>query len=68
MVDPKKIIEVTAAAMELSADTPELKESGENISKSALTLTKAINNCLLPIAAVNYAFDKGRGYFDTAIA
>ncbi|MBL4750714.1 MAG: DUF4393 domain-containing protein [Amylibacter sp.] len=60
----KKIIDVAATVMNMSADTPELKEAGENVSQTALTISKAINNCLLPIAVVNFAFDKGRKYFE----
>lgn len=46
-----------------AGDTPEAKEAGSNLGKAAVTVTSAINNCLLPIAAVNYAFDRAKNYF-----
>lgn len=46
-----------------AGDNPNVKESGQNLGQTALTITKAINNVLLPIAAVNFAFDKARVYF-----
>lgn len=46
-----------------AGDNPKVKESGQNLGQTALTITKAINNVLLPIAAVNFAFDKARIYF-----
>lgn len=46
-----------------AGDSAEAKEAGVQIGKVAVTLTKALNNCLLPIAAVNYAFDRAKGYF-----
>lgn len=36
-----------------AGDSAEAKEAGVQIGKVAVTLTKALNNCLLPIAAVN---------------
>lgn len=44
-------------------DDPNVRESGSNLGKSALTITGAINNALLPLAAVNFAFDRARKYF-----
>ena len=33
------------------------------MGKTAVTLTAAINNCLLPIAAINFSIEKARDYF-----
>ena len=55
-----------AIATELlrSAGTnPNVQAAAGEIGKTVLTLTKTINNALLPIAAVNFAFDKARAYF-----
>jgi Abortive infection alpha len=49
--------------VDLAANQPEFKEAGTNLAKSAKTVTALIDNCLLPIAAVNFAFDKGKQYF-----
>ncbi|MFG0396392.1 DUF4393 domain-containing protein [Pseudomonas sp. zbq_4] len=46
-----------------AGDTPEAKKAAQNIGRAAVTLTAAINNCLLPIAAVNFGFEKAKQYF-----
>lgn len=46
-----------------AGDNPNVKEAGNNLGQTALTITKTINNALLPLAAVNFAFDKARIYF-----
>jgi len=46
-----------------AGDNPNVKEAGQNLGQTALTITKTINNALLPLAAVNFAFDKARVYF-----
>ena len=61
--DIKKAAEIASAV----AKTVETTESGnqvkEELGKTALLVTKLVNNALLPIAAVNFAFDKARDYF-----
>lgn len=47
-----------------AGDSPHAKEAANNIGQTAVTLTKTINNVLLPLAAVNFAFDKARAYFN----
>lgn len=65
--DPAQQAQNAASAMktivDLAADHPEFKQAGTNLAKSARTITALIDNCLLPIAAVNYAFEKGKTYF-----
>lgn len=46
-----------------AGDNPSVKEAGQNLGQTALTITKTINNVMLPLAAVNFAFDKARVYF-----
>ena len=46
-----------------AGDNPNMKEAGQNLGKTALTITKTINNVMLPLAAVNFAFEKARVYF-----
>ena len=61
----------TAAITEIiktTADTPEAKEAAKNLGQTAITITKAVNNCLLPIAAMNYGFEKVRIYFANKFA
>ncbi len=53
------VIEVIKAA----GDSPLVKEAGSNLGQTAVTLTRMINNVLVPLAAINWAFDKARTYF-----
>lgn len=46
-----------------AGESPNVKEAGQNLGQTALTITKTINNVMLPLAAVNFAFDKARVYF-----
>lgn len=41
-------------------------EAARNIGKSAVIITDAINNILLPIAIANSAFSKAKQYFETS--
>lgn len=50
--------------LKAAGDNPNVKEAASNLGQSAVTLTKTINNALLPLAAVNFAFDKARAYFN----
>lgn len=56
-------IALVGEIIKAAGDNPNVQESGQNLGKTALTITKAINNFLLPIAAVNFAFDKAHIYF-----
>lgn len=56
-------IALVGEILKAAGDNPNVKESGKNLGQTALTITKTINNALLPLAAVNFAFDKAREYF-----
>jgi len=60
----KKALDAATALTEAVAKTSGGKDAQDELGKSAHTLTKFINNTLLPIAAVNFAFDKARKYFN----
>lgn len=49
--------------IKVAGDNPDIKQAGSNLGKAALTITATINNALLPLAAVNFAFEKARTYF-----
>ena len=51
--------------IKIAGNSEEANQAGKEIGKAAVTISKAINNCLLPLAAINYAFDKARLYFDS---
>lgn len=61
-------ITLVSEIMKAAGDNPNVKEAGSNLGQTALTITKTINNVLLPLAAVNFAFDKARRYFDEKFA
>lgn len=50
--------------MKVAGNDPNVKEAAGNLGKAAVTLSRTINNALLPLAAVNFAFDKARSYFE----
>jgi hypothetical protein len=56
-------IALVGEIIKAAGDNPNVKEAGSNLGETALTITKTINNVLLPLAAVNFAFDKARIYF-----
>lgn len=51
-----------------AADSPEGKAAAKNLGQTAVTVTKLVNNVLLPVAAVNFAFDRARDYFQNSFA
>ena len=54
---------IVGELVKIAGDSPEASEAASNLARSALTITKTINNALLPLAAINFAFDKARTYF-----
>jgi hypothetical protein len=56
-------ISLVAEVIKAAGDNPQVKEAAGNLGQTAITLTKTINNVLVPLAAINFAFDKARAYF-----
>ena len=56
-------IAIVGEIIKVAGDNPNVKKAGNNLGETALTITKTINNVLLPLAAINFAFDKARKYF-----
>ena len=56
-------IELVSKIMKAAGENPEVKQAAQNLGQTALTITKTINNALLPLAAVNFGFDKAKVYF-----
>lgn len=56
-------IALVGEIIKAAGDSPQVKEAAGNLGQTAVTLTKAINNVLVPLAAINFAFDKARVYF-----
>ena len=65
--DPIKVakdgVSLVAEVIKAAGDNPQVKEAAGNLGQTAVTLTKTINNVLVPLAAINFAFDKARTYF-----
>ena len=59
----KDTMVVVGEIIKNAGDNPKVKEAGDNLGQAALTLSKTINNALLPLAAINFSFDKARNYF-----
>lgn len=62
----KAIVSVTAELMRAAGDSPDVKEAAKNLGKAAVVVSQTINTCLLPLAAVNFAVEKARNYFNGA--
>jgi len=60
---PKDGLGLVVEVMKAAGDNPQVKEAANNLGQTAVTLTKTINNVLVPLAAINFAFDKARIYF-----
>ena len=56
-------VSLVAEVIKAAGDNPQVKEAASNLGQTAVTLTKTINNVLVPLAAINFAFDKARIYF-----
>ena len=59
----KESVSLVAEIMKVAGDNPQVKEAASNLGQTAVTLTKTINNVLVPLAVINFAFDKARAYF-----
>lgn len=56
-------VSLVGEIIKAAGDNPNVKVAANNLGQTAVTLTKTINNALLPLAAINFAFDKARAYF-----
>lgn len=59
----KGSIALVSEVIKAAGDSPQVREAAGNLGQTAVTLTKTINNVLVPLAAINFAFDKARAYF-----
>lgn len=61
-------VTVLSEAIKAAQDSPDLKKAGGKLANSALVVTTTINNALLPLAAINFGFQKAREYFEKRFA
>lgn len=59
----QKTVEILGQVLKAAGDNDSVKQAGAEVGKSALTITRTINNVLLPLAALNHSLDKAREYF-----
>jgi len=59
----KEGLSIVTEIMKAAGDDANVKEAAGNLGQTAVTLTKTINNIILPLAAVNFGFEKARIYF-----
>lgn len=64
----KGSIAVVREIMRAAGDNPDVRDAGRNLGKTAKTLTEAVNIALLPIAAVNFGYQKAKSYFSTTFS
>lgn len=60
--------QVAKDLMDLAKTDENTTVAARNVGESAVIISKTVKNCLLPLAAVNYAFDKARIYFEKIFA
>ncbi|PAW34406.1 hypothetical protein CIL06_01145 [Pantoea vagans] len=60
--------QVAKDLMGLAKNDPNTIEAAKNFGASAVIVSKAVKNCLLPLAAVNFGIDKARVYFQNKFA
>lgn len=56
----KEAASILGEIIKAAGDNPNVKAAATNLGQTALTLTKTINNALLPLAAINFAFERER--------
>lgn len=59
----KDTVSIVSEIIKTAGESPEAKQAAKNIGKTAVIITNTINNALMPLAAINFAFDKARAYF-----
>jgi hypothetical protein len=64
----KNAIGAIGQLIEIAKDDPQAKEAASNFGKTAVTVTRAVNNVLLPLAALNFGIEKAKRYFENRFA
>src|SRR5690242_7454255 len=58
-------IALIGEVIKAAGDNPEVREAGRELGKTALTVTKMINNVLLPLVGFNSLMGRAQHYFAT---
>ena len=61
--DAKDGLAVAGELIKLAGEDPKAREAAAHLGEAAVTISKTINNALLPLAAANFAIEKARKYF-----
>lgn len=54
---------IAGELIKAAGNDPKTKEAASNLAQAAVTITKTLNVVLLPLAAVNFAYDRAKKYF-----
>ena len=60
----RSILETTGNLIKLTGEDPKAQAATENLGESAVIITQAIKNALLPLEVLNHAINKARRYFN----
>jgi hypothetical protein len=61
--DAKDGLAVAGELIKLAGEDPKAREAAAHLGDAAVTISKTINNALLPLAAANFAIEKARKSF-----
>ena len=56
-------VELLSQIMRAAGDNKHVKAAGNELGKTAVTITKLLNNVISPLDTINFGFDKAREYF-----
>lgn len=65
---PAGTMGVVGELIHAASGNPDVKAAGSELGKAAFTVARAINVVLLPIAAINYGYERARTYFEDRFA
>ena len=59
----KEAVGAVGAPIKAAERSEEARKAAKNLGEVALTVAKTVKLVLLPLAAVNYAYDRAKAYF-----
>ena len=60
----REVVGAVAELIKAAGENAQAREAAQNLGQAAVTITRTINTALLPLAAINFAFERARKYFD----
>lgn len=65
LADAKTGVQIFGAVIKMAGKDEHARAAAKDVGKAAHTVTRFVNNALLPIAALNFGIDKAREYFQS---